>query len=104
MLASVSDNQLKQWEMVATKTVAIYLIPSIFGYFFGLTVFFILQIILVIYCIAMSDVTAVRMRYLSDREEDLKKDEERIRNEKERLEVEKEILKNTTNDNQRDID
>ena len=100
----VSDNQLDQWGEVAGKTIVIYLIPGIFGYFFGLTVFFILQVIVVIFFLAMADVTSVRMWYLSSLEEDLEKDEERIRNEKERLEVEKEILKNTTNDNQKDID
>ena len=107
----VSDDQLEQWAMVAGKTIAIYLFPGIFGYFFGLTVFFILQAIFVIGVIAVSDVTAIRMWYLSSLEKDLEKDEERIRNEKERLdvekerlEVEKEILKNKTNDNQKDID
>ena len=107
----VSDDQLEQWLMVAGKTLAIYLFPGIFGYFFGLTVFFALQVIFVIAFLAVSDVTAIRMWYLSSLEEDLEKDEERIRNEKdrlevekERLEVEKEILKNTTNNNQKDID
>ena len=107
----VSDNESEQWGTVAGKTIVIYLIPGIFGYFFGLTVFFSLQVIFVIAFLAVSDVTAIRMWYLSSLEEDLEKDEERIRNEKdrlevekERLEVEKEILKNTTNDNQKDID
>ena len=107
----VSDDQLEQWLMVAAKTIVFYLIPGIFGYFFGLTVFFILQVIFVIAFLAITDVTSVRMWYLSSLEEDLEKDEERNRNEKERLdlekerlEVEKEILKNTTNDNQKDID
>jgi len=100
----VSGDQSEQWETLVGKTLAIYLIPGIFGYFFGLTVFFILQVIVVIFFLAMADVTSVRMWYLSSLEEDLEKDEERIRNEKERLEVEKEILKNTTNDNQKDID
>ena len=108
---SVSDDQLEQWAKVVGKTIFLYLIPGIFGYFFGLTVFFILQVIFVIAFLAITDVTSVRMWYLSSLEEDLQKDEERNRSEKERLdlekerlEVEKEILKNTTNDNQKDID
>ena len=107
----VSGDQSEQWGTVVGKTLAIYLIPGIFGYFFGLTLFFILQVIIVIGLLAITDVASVRMDYLSSIEEDLEKDEERNRNEKERLEVEKErlevekeILKNTTNDNQKDID
>ena len=108
---SVSDDQLEQWAKVVGKTIFLYLIPGIFGYFFGLTVFFILQVIFVIAFLAITDVTSARIWWLSNLEEELEKDEERIRNEKERLdvekerlEVEKEILKNTTNDNQKDID
>ena len=97
-------NQAEEWGNVAGKTIVIYLIPSIFGYFFGLTVFFILQVITVITIIASTDVTAVRMSYLGSIEEDLKKDEERIRNEKERLEIEKEILEKKTTDNKKDKD
>ena len=108
---SVSDDQLEQWAVVVGKTIFFYLFPGIFGYFFGLTVFFILQVIVVIAFLAITDVTSARIWWLSNLEEELEKDEERIRNEKERLdvekerlEVEKEILKNTTNDNQKDID
>tara|TARA_B110000014_G_scaffold45480_1_gene30105 strand:+ start:302 stop:631 length:330 start_codon:yes stop_codon:yes gene_type:complete len=107
----VSDDQLEQWGTVAGKTIVIYLIPGIFGYFFGLTVFFCFQVIFVIAFLAITDVTSARIWWLSNLEEELEKDEERIRNEKdrlevekERLEVEKEILKNTTNNNQKDID
>ena len=107
----VSDDQLEQWGTVAGKTIVIYLIPGIFGYFFGLTVFFYFQVIVVIAFLAITDVTSARIWWLSNLEEELEKDEERIRNEKERLdvekerlEVEKEILKNKTNDNQKDID